>query len=91
MKQVKLANENGHEARIGGSASSAHTDQMNTLKSGGKKAGDLSPPTHGAGATRVIGPARSSGLAAIGSLMVSPRRKRDSQRSASIRAEHPMA
>src|SRR5271156_565097 len=38
MEHAKLANGNGHEARIGGSASSAQTDQMNTPRLGGKKA-----------------------------------------------------
>lgn len=38
MERAKTAKGNGHEARIGGSASSAQTDQMNTPKSGGKKA-----------------------------------------------------
>jgi hypothetical protein len=38
MEYAKLANENGHEARIGGSASSAQPDQMNTPRSTGKQA-----------------------------------------------------
>jgi hypothetical protein len=38
MEHEKLANVNGHEARIGGSASSAQPDQMNTPKSAGKQA-----------------------------------------------------
>ena len=38
MEHAKLANGNGHEARIGGSASSAQPDQMNTPRSAGKQA-----------------------------------------------------
>ena len=45
MKHAKLANGNGHEARIGGSASSAQPDQMNMPRSAGKQAVWKRPPS----------------------------------------------
>lgn len=38
MEHAKLADGNGHEVRIGGSASSAQPNQMNTPRSAGQQA-----------------------------------------------------
>jgi hypothetical protein len=56
MEHAKLANGNGHEARIGGSASSAQPDQMNMPRSAGKQAVRKRTPSRKA---KLAGPLRN--------------------------------